>query len=145
MYRMYREWLVYIPGDSSRDLLIPQLEVTNNHHLKGHVFTHSPSQKGDGLNRRIAFFPAKMKGSERRKEAPKNPPHTWNPEKKSSSKAPWGENGFNPPFVFREKSLRVKRLQDFLGEFSARLFGEMIQFDKRAYFSFMGGKKPSTR
>ena len=31
-------YVVYIPGDSSRDLFIPYLEVTI-HHLKGHVFT----------------------------------------------------------------------------------------------------------
>ena len=30
---------VHIPGDSSRDLFIPQLQVTNNH-LKGHFFHH---------------------------------------------------------------------------------------------------------
>ncbi len=37
----------FIPGDSIRDLLIPQLEVMNSRYLKGHV--NSLSQKGHEL------------------------------------------------------------------------------------------------
>ena len=53
------------PGDSSRDLLITYLEVTNNH-LKGHVFTipkRSPTElagrafyEGCDFLRRDLFF-----------------------------------------------------------------------------------------
>ena len=54
--RVYKLQKIIIPGDSSRDLFIPQEPFQ-----RGHIFTHHP-QKGHELAEVFAFFPLDIQG-----------------------------------------------------------------------------------